>query len=327
MHGLSGIPYTRALGKHQIVRPLLACRRFLIDAYQAAYEVPFRDDISNTDVSIRRNRLRHELLPLLRREYNESVDDALLRLTHIVKDEDAVLQAWAEEALLRVAQPIYRGVRWEIPAFQILPVALQRRCINLVLGQLGHLNPIEFSHVEAMRLFLLDEGKRRFRGSNHDMAWRVKDTVFYWTGFRDPGLEQAMSMEISGIGLYPIPGTPWQLSVERANSPTRYSRNHWETWIPWPEDAVVTVRNRKPGDRMHPLGMTGSQLLSDVLAEAKIPQPFRDQYPLLCVGSDIVWVPGVKRSRRHLVTELSAAPHVLRIVSEQDTYIFWEAVL
>jgi tRNA(Ile)-lysidine synthetase-like protein len=55
----------------------------------------------------------------------------------------------------------------------------------------------------------------------------------------------------------------------------------------------VTIRNRRPGDRIHPLGARGSRRLKEVLIDARVPRSARERLPLLCVGDRIAWAPGV----------------------------------
>ncbi|MCE9556930.1 MAG: tRNA lysidine(34) synthetase TilS [Planctomycetes bacterium] len=79
--GLSGIPRIRSLGPAvTLIRPLLDFRRADLVDYLNLLEQPYCQDASNADVSYTRNRIRHELLPLLRENYNPGVDAALLRL-------------------------------------------------------------------------------------------------------------------------------------------------------------------------------------------------------------------------------------------------------
>ena len=81
MRGLAGIPSSRMLTPAvTLVRPLLDCSRKQLECYLAALNQDFRVDSSNRDTRLTRNRLRHELLPQLRTEYNIELDAALLRI-------------------------------------------------------------------------------------------------------------------------------------------------------------------------------------------------------------------------------------------------------
>ncbi len=71
--------------------------------------------------------------------------------------------------------------------------------------------------------------------------------------------------------------------------------------LPLAEGDRVTVRNRRPGDRIHPLGANGSRKLKEVLIDRRVPRRERERLPLICVGEvgeRIAWVPGVTIDHR-----------------------------
>ena len=68
--------------------------------------------------------------------------------------------------------------------------------------------------------------------------------------------------------------------------------------LPLTEGDRVVVRNRRPGDRIHPLGAGGSRRLKAVLIDRRIPRQERQRLPLLCVGGRIAWIPGVTIDHR-----------------------------
>jgi tRNA(Ile)-lysidine synthase len=92
LRGLAGIPRFRPLSPSvTLVRPLLDVPRREVLDYLAANGVAYRTDSSNTDPRFTRNRLRHELLPLLRQYYNTNVDDVLLRLAAHAKQAHTII--------------------------------------------------------------------------------------------------------------------------------------------------------------------------------------------------------------------------------------------
>ena len=74
-----------------------------------------------------------------------------------------------------------------------------------------------------------------------------------------------------------------------------------------PELAALEVRNRRPGDRLRPLGGAGSRRLKDIFIDAKVPREERDRRPLLCADGDIAWVPGVTVHDRFRLDDSSSA--------------------
>lgn len=101
--GLAGIPATRAISPlTTIVRPLLGVRRAEVLAYLAEIGQPFREDTTNADPRFTRNRLRHELLPMLTQEYNPQVVEALLRVGSQAAEAREVIDELAEKLARQV---------------------------------------------------------------------------------------------------------------------------------------------------------------------------------------------------------------------------------
>jgi len=123
-----------------LVRPLLDQPKAALRQWAAARNVPFREDASNARLDIQRNRIRHQLLPLLRRHYQPALHRTILRLMDIIGDEAAFAAQAAQEWLVQ---------RWAATPFAELPVAVQRRGIQLQLLAQG-LEP-DYELVEQLR--------------------------------------------------------------------------------------------------------------------------------------------------------------------------------
>ncbi|HBH50431.1 MAG TPA: tRNA lysidine(34) synthetase TilS [Planctomycetaceae bacterium] len=104
--GLQGIPAERPLGREcTIVRPLLDVTRGDITAYLQNLGQDFRTDSSNLTLEATRNRLRRELLPHLRAEYNPQIDRALVRLAHQAAEAQVAVLALARRLLQATREP------------------------------------------------------------------------------------------------------------------------------------------------------------------------------------------------------------------------------
>jgi tRNA(Ile)-lysidine synthase len=100
LSGLGGMQRVRPLGPAAtMIRPLLTIRRATVIDYLAELGQPYRDDVTNSDTRFTRNRLRHELLPQLARDFNPQVVEALLRLGHLAGEAQQVV-AWLVEPLV-----------------------------------------------------------------------------------------------------------------------------------------------------------------------------------------------------------------------------------
>ena len=154
--GLGAMPSKRPLGDGWIVRPLLEVWRKDILAYVQDAELTYCEDPSNQDRRFVRNRIRHELLPLLARHYNPNIKGALTQLAEQSRWDYAYLQdaagrQWRRTA--RVHPPAQIAMRIEV--FWHQPKAIQRQLVRRAIQQLRcDEGRLEFRHwLEIERMF------------------------------------------------------------------------------------------------------------------------------------------------------------------------------
>jgi tRNA(Ile)-lysidine synthase len=103
--GLAGSPRVRPLSPATtLIRPLLQLRRAEVIAYLERLGQPFREDRTNADPQFTRNRIRHELLPQLARQYNPNVVESLLRLGAVARDSQAAIEPLVDTLLYSAVQ-------------------------------------------------------------------------------------------------------------------------------------------------------------------------------------------------------------------------------
>ena len=147
--GLAGIHPVMVLRAHpsvRFVRPLLEVARTDVEAYLASIDQPWREDESNLDHRFRRNRVRHELLPLLEREYNPNIRQVLVETAEIARGEEAYWDAALDPVLEVRHDP---PGRLRLPGFQSVHIALQRRLLKRFLEIEGIAT--DFQHIEKVR--------------------------------------------------------------------------------------------------------------------------------------------------------------------------------
>src|SRR5260221_347212 len=88
--GLAGMAMEKRIGLLRILRPMLNVTRDEVLKYLTTRELKWREDASNADLGFLRNRIRHELLPLLQRDYNPGIRDVLLRTAEILRAQASV---------------------------------------------------------------------------------------------------------------------------------------------------------------------------------------------------------------------------------------------
>ena len=137
-----------------VIRPLLDITREETTSYCQEHQLAPRIDSSNLSLSFFRNRLRLQLLPLLR-QYNPSVDQALLRLADIAKEDNALIEQQASGLWDEVARQENNAIYLDKKQIASLPIALQRQLLRAAVTKLaGDARDIEASHIEAARSLL-----------------------------------------------------------------------------------------------------------------------------------------------------------------------------
>lgn len=145
--GLAGIQTVRPLGRSvTLIRPLLAVTREEVAAHCGQYSLEFRHDSSNDSTLFTRNRIRQELLPLLK-SFNPRATQTLARLANLLADDEDFLQLTTTEALAETR----KGKGLKIKRLMMLHVAIRRRVLRMWIKEVrGGLQRIEAVHLVAI---------------------------------------------------------------------------------------------------------------------------------------------------------------------------------
>lgn len=312
-----------------VVRPLLCLTRSEVEAYCRQRNLQPRTDASNADVDFLRNRLRHELLPALKKRYNPGLTETLCRTASILAEEQDFLRCQAQGLVSGMVEKFAGGCRIDAEAFSCLHVAMQRELLRLLLEQLrGDAKGIGFVHIEQIRrLYLRQDGSRRIDLPGGWQARRTYRQMFLerkGCECTDPGPARALSI------LQPLllrcPGETEVPDCGVVIRCTRLAAGEPPPTDLGPDKAVfdcaalrfpLQVRRRSPGDLFHPLGAPGSRKLKKLLIDLKVPLNERDRLPLVCDEGGILWVAGLRRAERGRLNEGSKDLLVIEIEMER----------
>lgn len=270
LDGLCGIPPRRG----RLIRPLLAVTREEIEAYLQARGIPHVEDASNADPRFARNRLRREVLPVLRDLNPAFVPRLTANLEHLRAHRD-YLDAQAQ-ALIRDAQPRQGGLALPAGVLAQAPRTLALRGVKLLLARMGR-HQVSAVHLEAVL---------RLAESQDPSAWIPLPQ----------GLEARREYELLVLSPACAP-PPAPLVLEGCG---RWDWGDWiltiaaqgEGWRFGDLAFPLTLRSRTPGDRLSLPGR-GSKSLKKWLIGEKIPQKQRDILPVLADARGILAVGGL----------------------------------
>lgn len=299
----------------RLTRPLLGVTRAEIMAYCEAQGIEPLYDRSNLDTTLFRNRIRHELLPLLE-TYNPQIRAVLVRMAEALAGDHALLRGLLADtwpSVVRAESP--ERIVLERAALQRLPVGLQRSVLREGVQRLRRsLRDISFEHTEQA-LEVMRQGRTGDRATlpggllltlGYDAILLAPEGVG-WPPVERPRVRAQLPVIVPGETL--LPDGRWRLAarrVSRAALPADWQRNP-DPYTAFFDAALLqgelALRPRQPGDWLYPLGLGHRQAVKDLLINAKVPSHQRDSMPLLVCGSDVAWVVGVRVDARFAITE------------------------
>ena len=301
--------------KIDVVRPLLGLTRQETIDYCRRYRLAPRNDSSNESPSFLRNRLRLELLPVLR-GYNPSIDKALQRLGEIAGDDVAFIEQQARLLWPGLARREGDAIYLEVNKLKPLPSAIQRQVFRAAAEQLrGDLKDVEADHIEAMVQLLRKPAGKKFVLPDGLTVSTEYGRLIMTTD----GASVCPWPQISGFTGINIPGETymagWHIAADVVNDSMPNDDGFIASFDLAKTGGKLQVRSRKPGDRFRPLGMRQAKKLQDFMVDAKIPVDWRDRVPLVSSDKQILWVVGWRIDDRVKVTNKTR--QILRLKFER----------
>jgi tRNA(Ile)-lysidine synthase len=309
--GLAGIsPKLETPEGGGIIRPLLGATHAEIEAYLRELGQDWREDSSNRNLTFTRNRIRHELLPLLE-TWNPRLREHMSQMADIAREEDAWWQtmlAPVAAATLLPGRPVRGGGRAagagldsglaiEVNRLAALAPALQRRLIRYAAAQFGA--ALDFTATEALRSLALtgragqklalphclraERTARELRLSTHlEPTPKGKSAQ---ASVPPPTCEAAIPGEIGA------PAFGLRLRIEIRDAATARGTPNGRSG---PAGKTAILRNWKPGDRVRLRHSSGPRKVKEVLERLRVTGTDREVWPVLEIGGHIVWMRGVE---------------------------------
>ncbi|MFH1985003.1 MAG: tRNA lysidine(34) synthetase TilS [Pseudomonadota bacterium] len=319
--GLAGIAPVR---DEWVIRPLIDFSRTDILGYLSMAGHDYTQDPTNQDRRMTRNRIRHDILPVMASAINPHIVAALARTADIIAAENTWMDKMAADQLI-TATRAQDGESCTLSAAAVstYPLPLQRRMLRLTIGRIkGDLQRIAHSHIDAILALIHRAGGS---GTLH-LPQRILVTRQYdrliLRRCRTPLRQRPSAVAENGAAAYSIRvdaprfdgSSPRRFPVEaigavialRESGPNdagqRHSAGHCVAFFDMEKlEFPLILRSATHGDRFQPLGVCGTQKVYKLLKDLKIAPERRPLTPVLVSGDIIIWVPGVKMGQHAAV--------------------------
>ena len=303
IRGIAGIPVRRGA----FIRPVMCCTGKELKDHCRSQGIGYAIDPSNSDIRFLRNRIRHRLLPLLRRDFNPAVDDAVIRLAGNARDGLAAL-AEGIGKLLPSADTDGSVTLDAAVARDLSDHRLYLLIDSILRDRFGIYQDIGRTHFDAVAR-LIRAGRS---GKKTTLPHRIRVTMEHGSVRFEPTMDSngptlpPDGIVLPGDGEFDLPG--WNMSITVKTLRRQGGQSGRNSGMEASLAGVsfpVRVRPRRDGDRLVPFGMKGTKKLSDVMIDAKVPLRDRGTIPVLEDRKGIIWVPGLVTAERTRITGAS----------------------
>ncbi|WP_430809776.1 MULTISPECIES: tRNA lysidine(34) synthetase TilS [unclassified Carboxylicivirga] len=285
VRGLSGIRYRHG----KVLRPLLSCKRLVLERYCSEQQIAYRHDASNDDTKFMRNKIRHELIPVFEQMNPTFFETMQANLRHL---NDAALLLESEVSRFIDTDVVVEDNKVMIPISRLDDYP---HCASLLFEVL---RPYGFNSAvvgEVVKQLHGRSGKQFFSSTHRLIKDRhnllvlpIEDIGVQHFWLEEGTTKAALTMEVK---------------VYEKPDDFRFSRQ--STLIHLDADLLdfpLLVRKWKQGDAFVPLGMKGFKKLSDFFIDEKYSLKDKEDAWLLLSGEDIVWVLGKRIDERYKVS-------------------------
>ncbi|KAB2953071.1 tRNA lysidine(34) synthetase TilS [Heliorestis acidaminivorans] len=312
LKGLAGMP----LYHGNLMRPLLPFRRQELEDYMKSQSKAWRDDSSNESLEYSRNRLRHQVMPLLK-SFNPRFVESINRTAELVRAEDRYLEQCAIESF----EKIVAEESIHVPSLQKEALALQRRVLQIYLQKklpsafIGLEKIDEILHKLRLEVSANGEvtqvaGHRVIREGQ--LVKLLKDLpqndLSYAYKLSLPLINEGRTVKSIPEAFGTVTLSYYEINEEKKSFFEAFTKQS-NKQIFLDEKVLqagdLVVRSRQRGDRFYPTGMDGSKKIKDFLIDKKIPRWERQHIPLLVAGKEVIWLMGYRADRRYVANRES----------------------
>lgn len=292
--GFSGIPAIRG----RIIRPLLGFSKKAVREYLTERGISWREDGGNLKPDYFRNRLRENILPLLREE-NPAILEALSREADIFHEDHLALEEWTGRAVRETVEfPGPGSAVLRISLFTRLPLSVQRRVVRrVVLSLKGNIQNVSFDHVKSVLHFVSSGQTGTMLQLPGGLAVsRGYGVLQFRMGVSAPG-RPPFEICLPLPGEIEVPGGGRKVLAEVVEGAAAGEESAAVSYFDLEKTGgILTVRSRRPGDIIYPAGLKGHRKkLQDLFVDRKVPRLERDGMILLAAPGRVLWAPGFER--------------------------------
>lgn len=299
LSGLAGIPPRRPLVKKtQLIRPLLQLSKEEIIAYATERELEWYEDETNTLTTYTRNKVRHDVLPKLKEDFNPKIIESLNRTATLLRKADGFIESFIDSTYHSVVVEKEDACVIDIHKLEALHEFLQSEIIERCISTLTFGRTVSFASMDRILSLLGKEVGSRENVVNNLIAVRNRSEIVL---MYEQHLQEVF-LTVYKLGTYAI--GKYSLTLEECHrNDVRIGQERMVEFFDYDRLPYrLTLRTWHAGDSLHAIGLNGHVKISDLLTNEKVDHSDRQNKLVLATATEIVWACGIRMSEDFKIT-------------------------
>ena len=317
IEGLCGIKVSR----DRIIRPILCLSRKEVEEYIDINNLNPRIDKTNFEKIYNRNKIRLDMIPYIKENFNEDIIQTLNRMSVLLQKDNECIEKSARSFYERycIEQPDYFIIKKEM--FDNHEAVLTR-VIRYALTNFSKTHyDFEMKHIYEICNLAKNNSGKSIDLPNKIYAENIYGDIYIKEKsiINNGNLKNDITINKSDINGFKIDFQNYNIefSVISNDLSLNFKKSKFIKYFDFDKiDNFISIRNRRNGDKIIPLGMNGSKKLKDIFIDMKIPKEERDCIPLLCLDDNISWIVGIRVSEEYKIT--NKTKNILKVIVKRE---------
>lgn len=304
--GLEGLTGIKAKREDGVIRPILCLSRSEIEIYCEENKLNPRIDSSNYERIYSRNKVRLDILPYMKENFNKDIIETLNRMALILQKDNDFIEEYSKRCYNIYCKKYSNKLEVSKELFENEMESIVTRVIIMAFKEISKsCQNFEMKHIyEIVNLSKRDTGKMINLTNNIICENLYGDIIFKGNDNNQKNGYSEIIIDKNNIS-NKVTFDNYIVSFELISNKNKveFSKNNLIKLFNYDNiEKEIIIRYRKDGDRITPLGMNGSKKLKDIFINLKVPREKRDSIPILCFDDKISWVVGYKTSQESRIT-------------------------
>ncbi len=291
-----------------IIRPLLMMSREEVETYCSDNGLLFKEDVTNKMNIYTRNKMRLQVLPILKKEFNPKAVEAIAQAAIQLQETEDYLEKQTKIAYDSAVQKYKKGYSINIKELMSFHQVIQSRVVRMAIEHhMGSLKDVSYRNITDILSLMDKQSGKSINIGGKSVAVREHDEIRVIKQEKTLAYSQILELGVNKI--VECNKKVQMIPLDSSKNTQRYENTYTKNIDYDKINGNVHIRTRRAGDRIRL--KNGSKKLKDFFIDEKIPKTSRDDIVLIADGANIIWIVGYRLSDAYYITDQTK--HVLQI--------------